>query len=229
MGDAPPKASDDAAEQTVGLDVFLDRPDLPAAEVDAELALCQALRSWNPWEAPGPEVIAALGALSQLAVSTATGVKCLVRSQALQDLAYEEAHFATLPEKLKYHAAARWRLQKQAVGVEHRQRARAIVDHVEAHAMLDLKAIAKRLAEPCEKHGLQHHCLDVFRSNLALVRNWQVPPASVPTAPCPHPCPPTAAFGTTCASCSPTVPNALFHGGRCSGGHYPRLLGEKSC
>lgn len=66
-------------------------PEIPAQEVEAELALCQCLREWEPWQSPTEELTKAVQALSAVTTQASTSSRLLLRSQVMADLAYEEA------------------------------------------------------------------------------------------------------------------------------------------
>ena len=157
--------------------VFLGqgREQLNHEAVEAELALCKCLRDWCPWGAPSPELLQAVQALAAVSNPTPVSQRCVVRSQALEDLLYEQASWEKLPEKMKYHSAARYRISSQRVTVRNsKARTQTALEHVQAHLMLDIDNIKKRLAADCSRHGKKHHCLDNFRACPSIVRNWQV-------------------------------------------------------
>ncbi len=92
-------------------------------------------------------------------------------------LMFGQAAGDTLPQRLQYHAASRYRLRRNRVSLLAKSKARtqAILDQLDAHVALDLASISARLAAPCQQHGTAHTCLDPFRENPGAARNWQAP------------------------------------------------------
>ena len=100
------------------------------------------------------------------------GTVCLLRQQVRL-----REHFDTMPDRYKYNAISRWRLLSDSVCSTKYQRAKASHDQVNAYVKT-VQAISdadveERLLENCSrgKHKT-HHCLDSFRSNPNIVRNW---------------------------------------------------------
>ena len=67
---------------------------------------------------PTPDLINATTSLSAVAPYATEPRRCMVRSQALSDLMYEEQHAQQLSERQRYHAAARYRLRMQTLNLE---------------------------------------------------------------------------------------------------------------
>ena len=152
------------------------------AEITAELALCQCLREWNPWSEPSETLVAAVRDLSSVSRNMSDGKSCVLRSQVVADLAWEEVHATTLPERMKYHAAARYRLRGNRVMPQGRsaKRHESVMELLESQVLLDMDALQEMLQQPCEKHATKHACMDRFRANPNLVRNWRVLWKSLP-------------------------------------------------
>ncbi len=91
---------------------------------------------------------------------------------------FEEASLHEMPEKLKYHGAARYRLKSMSFSLKacdgKKERFAMAAEHLESHVLLDLPALKARLEKSCQRHGKEHTCLDPFRQNLPAVRNWLV-------------------------------------------------------
>ena len=106
-------------------------------EVDAELKLCKCLQAWDPWSEPGQGMLDAMDALT----SPSTASRCMLRSQVVQQLMNEQASAETLPEKFKYHATARYRLQCNRPQLQQRTTtvARSVMEHLEVPSTADLQ------------------------------------------------------------------------------------------
>ena len=77
-------------------------------EVDAELQLCGCLASWSPWDTPTEEVNNSLATIRM----PTTARRCMLREQVIGDLIWEASNSDTIPVRLQYNAAARYRLKK---------------------------------------------------------------------------------------------------------------------
>ena len=80
---------------------------MTAEEVDAELNLCNCLATWSPWDIPTADVSNSLVNIR----SPTTARRCLVREQVVADLIWEASNADSLPNRMKYNAASRYRLQ----------------------------------------------------------------------------------------------------------------------
>ena len=86
---------------------------LSAAEVDVELALCLHLRDWDPWGAPSHELMSVMADLQHHDVNRyGRGVRCLLRGAVIEQISSESLASEHMPEWMKYHACARYNLQK---------------------------------------------------------------------------------------------------------------------
>ena len=153
-------------------------------EIDRELALCQALRQWDPWRVPSEEVLDAMECLSRVQSGISTEPSAAVdrafcRSAAIEALAHEEANFCKLPEHMKYQRAARCFLHAKGRANSRRfpgQKSTVVRDYLEAHASLvSPDALAQRLQHTC-KEG--HPCMILFTPQQ--VWNWRVLWMSMP-------------------------------------------------
>lgn len=105
--------SDDPAELGTLETVASDPCVLGVAEVDAELQLCLHLRDWDPWAEPSQELMSAMDALRDHDVNRhGRGSRCLLRAAAIEQIASEEVEGKQMPEWMKYHACARYCLQR---------------------------------------------------------------------------------------------------------------------
>ena len=82
-------------------------PVMGSDDVDAELQLCTCLASWSPWDVPTEEVANSLRAIR----SPSTARRCMLREQVIGDLIWEASNADNMPTRLKYNAAARYRLR----------------------------------------------------------------------------------------------------------------------
>ena len=86
-----------------------------ASVVQHDFDPCIGLSSWDPWVPSTQELVDAMARLSASTVDT--GVErpvtktCLQRQQVTADLTYEQEHCDPLPDRMKNHASAWWRLQ----------------------------------------------------------------------------------------------------------------------
>ena len=104
--------SDDPADLGTLAVLASDPCALGVAEVDAELELCLCLRDWDPFAEPSLELMAAMDALRDHNVNRdGRGGRCLLRAAAIEQIASEEVASKQMPEWMKYHACARYRLQ----------------------------------------------------------------------------------------------------------------------
>ena len=83
----------------------------------------------------------------------------------------------SLPERLKYHAGARYRLQHNIVTMpmgSTKKRVALMQEQLKTHALISDKDLRKRLDVDCSRSGAVHTCLNVFRENIAVVQNWRL-------------------------------------------------------
>ena len=168
--------------------VEIHRRPLPTKNVEAELALCNCLRVWNPWEEPTEELSAAIQSLSQLQTDVPIEQRCLLRSQVVQDLIYEDACLELLDDRLKYNGGSRYRLLqgKPALGSRNNERTKSVLDHIHTHVKLKNENIINDLNKDCTRSATNHmqgiDCLAVFRETPGAARNWRVLWHSLPPA-----------------------------------------------
>ena len=106
-------SDDNPADLGTLVTVASDPCALCAAEVDTELELCLHLRDWDPWAEPSQELMSAINALRDHDVNRhGRGARCLLRAAAIEQLAFESVASDQMPEWMKYHACARYRLQR---------------------------------------------------------------------------------------------------------------------
>ena len=91
------------------------RPRMADGEVEQELRLCKALRSWDPFAPPGQELIAAMQDLRPSENPSQLGLRCLLRQSVVDELQYEQDNLASLPKRMLSNAAARYRLRQDKV------------------------------------------------------------------------------------------------------------------
>jgi len=175
LGDS--SSEEDEASGRILRTLRFTRPAVLAdAQVHAELDLCIALRAWDPWEIPSADITQVV----QQVVATGPGAgdphRVLVRSCVENDLAFEIQCGDELPERMRYHGVAKNRLRHQVRGQQEGRisRRQQIEDHVEVHDALNIAQLETRLGLPCSRRGTAHSCLDAFRANVGIVRNWRV-------------------------------------------------------
>ena len=84
------------------------------ASVDVELGLCPALGTWDPLVTPTERIVDNLRAVKASETSASDhdpSRACILRQQVIHQLQYEADHFDNIPERFKYHTAARWKLR----------------------------------------------------------------------------------------------------------------------
>lgn len=144
---------------------------MPDADVATELNLCTALVEWVPWEAPSDRLLSAIACLG----SKADATRCMLRCQVIRDLVLETLAAADIPVECRYNGSARFRLKHNKPLVA-QGRGHDVRQHLELHSMMSLKesALQEHLAPDCHRHGNVHDCLDQFRADISLCRNWRV-------------------------------------------------------
>ena len=140
---------------------------MPTEELESELALCKVLQEWCPWSQPTHELTTSLEALSSVKLSRDTAQRCMLRQQVVDDLLYEAANFDQLPESMKYHGGARFRLRHNAPTARAMRRGYKTErsDYLDAVAAISLSDVRASLEEPCHRNKQAHTCLDQFRAN----------------------------------------------------------------
>ena len=153
--------------------------EMSTQEIDKELALCSALTQWNPWALPSAAMLSAM----QLAGGSTSSERCILRSQVVEQIAYETIAADALPDMLKYHAGARYRLRMNRPLVPTgctKQRVLQVAEHLETHSLLTTPQLEKKLSQSCVRSGADHQCLLPFRANPAIVYNWRLLWRSLP-------------------------------------------------
>ena len=140
---------------------------MPTEELESELALCKVLQEWCPWSQPTHELTTSLQALSSVKLSRDTAQRCMLRQQVVDDLLYEAANFDQLPESMKYHGGARFRLRHNAPTARAMRRGYKTErsDYLDAVAAISLSDVRASLEGPCHRNKQAHTCLDQFRAN----------------------------------------------------------------
>ena len=150
-------------------------PHINAADVEKEFTMCDVLTSWTPFDEPNDRLIAALGNLTTVTAPRHEGQRLLLRQSMIEQLMYEKSHADTLPECMRHHAAARYRLRNNRLTTDCAKRNTTWAD-LRVPSVEDLRA---HLEQPCDD---KHSCLDVFRGQPQIVRNWRVLWLSNPAA-----------------------------------------------
>ena len=169
-----PSDDEDEDDDNKSLPVVLDMtPDaMSSEEVDAELQFCGCLSSWVPWDVPDERVVSSLAAIR----APTTVRRCMLREQVVGDMIWEGAN-AEMPERLKYNAASRYRLQKDRLcPYKHVSKNTYMVaaKALKTHSKVDLELIRTALEKPCWRKRTIHHCMDDFKLNPQIIRTWRV-------------------------------------------------------
>eukprot|EP00812_Abedinium_dasypus_P011432 NODE_498_length_1524_cov_2.803268.p1 GENE.NODE_498_length_1524_cov_2.803268~~NODE_498_length_1524_cov_2.803268.p1 ORF type:complete len:436 (+),score=56.79 NODE_498_length_1524_cov_2.803268:192-1310(+) len=149
-----------------------ERPRMASDEVDSELALCQCLMRWDAFAAPDDGMVNAVQHLAALGSQPAhLGMRCLLRQNVVSQLMYEAAHAEQLPDCMKHHAAARYRLRSNRVTVAHHHSERSRRNVVQLQELIpSITSLRERLDTNCCKEG----CLRQFAAHPQAVRNWRI-------------------------------------------------------
>ena len=153
------------------------------ADIEKELNLCQVLMTWDPWSDPSADLMHALASVPSADPRMAANEKCLLRSQVIEQLNYEQTMSDALPAMLQYHAAARYRLKRNVPVLGGFNRLQTNTRYADQQScatvqrLLSPTAVADSIAVDCAPG---HHCLDVFRETPSAVRNWRVLWRSIP-------------------------------------------------
>ena len=146
---------------------------VPDEEVRRELDLCIAICDWNPFNEPHADLLKCIASMNASAVDQPA--QCAVRQQAIEDILHEQAHFDELPTRLKYHGACRWRLSQRKLAADSTQRRTLALEYLSTRHCLLPATIASDLEADCSTHSkVRCACLDQFRENNGIVRNWRV-------------------------------------------------------
>ena len=156
-------------------------PPICAAVIEAELQLCTALATWEPWNIPSAALLNAMDlthkarAGAQYTPSIATTASR--RAEAIMEIAYEKAHFDDMPPSLRYQRLARIRIH----GCPRWQRHHHAQDILEmCNGIQSVEALTQSLHEgTCERHNKSHgpgnpHCQGMSGLTATMVYNWRV-------------------------------------------------------
>ena len=101
----------------------------------------------------------------------------MLREQVIGDLIWEASNADSMPARMKYNAASRYRLQTGRLApVKHVSKNMYMVasEALSIHSLIDLAQIKAHLDKPCTKWQTPHTCMDVFRADPQIVRVWRV-------------------------------------------------------
>ena len=164
-----------------------DRPPANAAAIEAELEMCTALATWEPWNTPSAALLQAMDRTQQArgaAHDTADiATICERRAEAIKEMAYEKAHFANIPPSLRYqrlaqirlHGCPRWQQRTRAIGSLHVHSYLTMCRGIET-----VEALSQVLQEgDCARHKKTHgpsnpHCEGMAGLTATMVYNWRV-------------------------------------------------------
>ena len=165
-----------------------------AEAVEAELEMCQALSTWQPWSAPSMALLQAMAKTQRVrgAAHAAADIvtTCERRAEAITELAYEEAHSEQMPEAFRYQRLARIRLQgcpdwKRVRGDKSRTHRYMTV----CSGIRSVEALSIAINDgDCSRHGRAHgpgneHCQGMAGLTATMVYNWRVLWWSLPQIP----------------------------------------------
>ena len=122
---------------------FATTPPNPPQNVEIELNVCLALRSWDAFAEPNADVLASLEALSKT-VTPDPAMACAVRSRALEDIAFEDEHYASIPEGLRYRGPRR-RLSNRQLNIDASDKHFFALSHLKTTTLLQHSKIVQDL------------------------------------------------------------------------------------
>ncbi len=142
------EASDDGEDPKTFFDRAAQAGQVSSDRAAKELILCQALGRWNPWAAPAQELLEAMEVLASSGCAV-DGATVLARADAVLALSYEEAHFEEMPEALKYHKGALYRLLSPAATLR--------------RVLSDRRATTRAFLEACASITAKNHLENLLR------------------------------------------------------------------
>jgi len=152
---------------------------------NAELDVCAVLRGWSPWALPSAELVGAVQRAAKCETGVPTCRMVEARQHVVKQLALEETAMQYLPEQLQYRRTARWYLKKAlargALPVAGLRKA-AMIDSLHATVSVDEAKVVEACASNCSRGACRHTCMDPFRDNPNVIRNWRVLWRSLPAA-----------------------------------------------
>ena len=141
-------------------------------DVAKELAFCEVLINWNPFSEPDARVVEAINNVASVTPPQHEGQRLCLRHSVFQQLEYETEHADRLPECMRNHAVARYKLRTNRL---------TSTNALKHHAWATLRAPdVETLRDDLEKPCCGHACLQVFHDQPTIVRNWRVLWLSMP-------------------------------------------------
>ena len=163
-----------------------ETPSKAATAIEAELEMCTALAAWMPWGTPSAALLQAMertqrvreAAHATLDIATT----CERRAEAITEMAYEETHFANIPEALRYQKLARMRLHGCP---QWRDRARGSTNRTHRYLSVctgiqSVEGLSISISEgDCARHSRNHgpgnpQCEGMTGLTPTMVYNWRV-------------------------------------------------------
>jgi len=158
-----------------------------SAEVDKEMHFCVALSRWCPWSEPTSETVQAIQMMAQDSHVTDEPARCLARRRAMQALAYEEAHWHSLPDTMRYQRGARRHLMNPREwqrAVKAREVARTFMNV--CSKLIGVEQLASQLELlSCARGVAGDHsqiCPGIAYFTPAVIHNWRVLWYSLPSS-----------------------------------------------
>ena len=156
-------------------------PPTCAAAVEAELEMCTALATWEPWNTPSTALLQAMDhtqkARAGVQYAQAICTTCERRAEAITEMVYEKTHFANMPPSLRCQRLARIRLHGCPRWLR-RHHAQDILDM--SNGIQSVEALSQSLHEgACARHNTSHgpgnpHCEGMAGLTATMVYNWRV-------------------------------------------------------
>ena len=162
---------------------------IPVQDVDAQLSLCQELRSWSPWASPSLELVTAIqSTMDEGADAIGEFRWCMARQAAVRQLEkeiqLENLCLEHLDDSKLYHRSARWHLVKRQTALQTHDRSRVCAKEMATTIVrIDRARIKKELGSAiCWSNEKAHSCLHPFQADIGIVKNWRTLWRSLPSA-----------------------------------------------
>ena len=161
----------------------------PVQDVDAQLSLCQELRSWCPRAAPSLELVTAIqSTVGEGADAIGEFRWCMARQEAVKQLEteiqVENLCLKNLDDSKLYHRAARCHLVKRQTALQTHDKSRVCAKEMATTIVkIDRARIKKELGSArCWSNEKTHPCLQTFQADIGIVNNWRTLWRSLPSA-----------------------------------------------
>ena len=161
-------------------DIDIEPHLIPVQDVDAQLSLCQELRSWCPWAPPSQELLIAIQSTMDEGADAIESFRwCMARQGAVRQMETEVQLeclcLANLHDSKLYHRAARCHLVKRQTTLQTHDRSRVCAKEMATTIVrIDRARIEKEIGSAqCWVNEKPHSCLHPFQADIGIVKNWR--------------------------------------------------------